>query len=92
MFFTPQDLNSAVVTLSDTTHPQLPEVKRHLHMPKTTEGWEAANNHFHNSLVPAVLNASLLTEKYSILMDGIYSIHLRYQVSQEILQETATSP
>ena len=69
----PQDLNSAVVAPGVTTnniHQPSPEVKCHLLMPKTTEGWEAANHHFHSSLV---LSASSLSEKYSILTDGVYS-------------------
>ena len=62
------------VTTNTTQLPPSPEVKCHLLMPQTTEGWEAANQHFINILlVPAVLNASTLTEKYSILTDGVYS-------------------
>ena len=73
-----QDLNSAEVAPGVTTNttqlPPSPEVKCHLLVPQTTEGWEAANQHFINILlVPAVLNASTLTEKYSILTDGVYS-------------------
>ena len=50
-----------------------PEVNSHLHLPNTQEGWEAANNYSYNSLVPAVLNASSISEKYSILTDGVCS-------------------
>ena len=77
IFSAPQDLNSAVaapgVTTNTTQLSPSPEVKCHLLMPQTTEGWEDANQHFTNILVPAVLNASTLSEKYSILTDGVYS-------------------
>ena len=51
----------------------IPAVKGHLLLPKTAEGWEAANEHFSTTLVSAVLGASSLSEKYSTLIDGIYS-------------------
>ena len=77
MFLMPLEIsNSTEVAPAATTnilHLQLPEVKCHLLMHKTTEGWEAVNHHFHNSLMPAVLNAPSLSEKYSILTDGVYS-------------------
>ena len=72
-FLSPQDSNSVVVAPAGPNHLQSPEVKHHLLMPQTTKGWEVANQHFSDTLVPAVLNASTLTEKYSILTDGVYS-------------------
>ena len=81
IFLTPLNLNSAtpaqavscettnILPVSSTP----PTVKGHLLLPKTAEGWEAANEHFNTILVPAVLTASSLSEKYSTLIDGIYS-------------------
>ena len=73
-----QDLNCAVVAPAVTTNTsschQLLRSSVTYSMPQTTEGWEAANQYFINILlVPAVLNTSTLTEKYSILTDGVYS-------------------
>ena len=81
IFLAPQNSNSAALAPAascETTNtipvsPPLPEVKSRLLLPKTEEGWEEANDHFHNILVPAVLSAHSLPEKYTTLTDGIYS-------------------
>ena len=81
IFLTPLNLNSASqapAASGETTNnipalSPLPAMKQRLILPRTTEGWNAANEHFNNILVPAVLGASSLSEKYSILMDGIYA-------------------
>ena len=81
IFLAPQNSNSAVLAPAvscETTNtilvsPPLPEVKSRLLLPKTEEGWEEANDHFHNILVPAVLSAHSLPEKYTTLTDGTYS-------------------
>ena len=77
--FLPLNSNSAMVageptnTIPASSVLPIPAVKGHLLLPKTTEGWEAANEHFSTILVPAVLGTSSLSEKYSTLIDGIYS-------------------
>ena len=77
--FLPLNSNSAMLadettnTIPASSVLPIPAVKGHLLLPKTAEGWEAANQHFSTTLVPAVLGASSLSEKYSTLIDGIYS-------------------
>ena len=78
IFLTPLNSNSASqapAALGKTTNNMpalspLPAMKQRLILPRTTEGWNAANEHFNNILVPAVLGASSLSEKYIGVGEG----------------------
>ena len=83
MFLSPQDSNPVVATsaalirFTQTTNTDLtlhfdPKVKKHLNLPKTSEGWEKANLHFNTTLVPAVMAAPTPQEKNSLLVEGVY--------------------
>ena len=84
IFLTPQNSNSAAVathascetTNNIPSHLPLPVVKSPLLPPKNSEGWQAANDHFHNILVPAILSATSLPEKYTTLTEGISNHHV----------------
>ena len=70
--------NDALVRFTQTTntfhtpHP-VPQVKEHIKLPRTSEGWEEADHYFSTTLVPAVIAESVLQEKYRILVEGVYA-------------------
>ena len=65
MFSEPPDLNLVAMQPASTTDTSqlVPTIIPHLLLPKTTEVWEAANQHFYNILVPVVLDSTSPADK-----------------------------
>ena len=57
---------------TDTPHCQV-QVKQHLHLPNTNQGWEEANFYFAASLIPAVVAAPSPEEMNQVLVEGVYN-------------------
>ena len=85
IFFSPQDLNSAVTapaaplvpalatTTINTASHYVPLRKASLSLPTSDDGWKQADSFFQTSLVPAALAVSSPLEMNRVLCEGIYS-------------------
>ena len=92
IFFTPQNSNlSAAMSAASVGLPLTtgtchtdPQIRQHLKLPNTAEGWEEANTHFEKVLVPAVMAAASPKEKNRILVEGVYMYFATTQGTKKI--------